>query len=371
MIESFRSPLLMETKRIEIKLARKAEAKPLETMTLLLRNYDHENDRVRQGVRRVIRELAKGRSNMDAVLTDMVHPSRNVRKAVQSFLGDFVGAHAVTYASFYEQTMLLVAMSKRKDIPVDDIMSLAELTKQTFIDGEVMEAVKDIGFCLDFVKHRYKSSEQLKEYVADILKMAPDLTRMGVYNSAIEEPLRKAMKASRTRNFNETRDLIEERTKESRLRNDLHRIAREVRESINKRPYLKREELAEPDVRLLVEQHKLMDSVTSLVLASRRSEAIDIMLDSQDRFLNEYEARLKGSVAQGDASAIYAFYNTGLVLVKVASSLIPASAEDIYQSEFRHLEGEPSIHIVMWPEPVMGYVQEVVGQLSDKTSANS
>ena len=130
-------------------------------------------------------------------MSNMVHSSRNIRKAVQSFLGEEIGAHAITYASFYEQTMLLVAMSKRKNIPIDDIVSLADISKQTFIEGEVMEAVKDIGFCLDYVKHRYKNSEQLKEYVANLLQMAPDLSRMGVYSSSIEEPLRKAMKAAR------------------------------------------------------------------------------------------------------------------------------------------------------------------------------
>jgi hypothetical protein len=266
-------------------LVKRAETKPLETVTMLLKYYDHEDNRVRQAVKETLSAMSRDKANMEAILADMVHPSRNVRKAVQGFLGDTVGAHAITYASFYEQTMLLVAMSKRKDIPVDDIMSLAELSKETFMDGEVMEAVKDVGFCLDYVKHRYKSSEQLKEYVANLLKLAPDLSRMGVYSGAIEEPLRKAMKASRYRNFDETREIIEERTKESKLRNDLHRIAREVKENINKRPSVKKEDLAEQDLTLLSEQHTLVDSVTSLLLAGKRSEAIDRLLDSEETFL--------------------------------------------------------------------------------------
>ncbi len=371
MIDSFRSSLTMEVRRAQNKLIKRAVEKPLETVTLLLRHYDHEDNRVRKSVKETLVTLAKDKVCMESILTDMVHPSRNVRKAVQGFLGDLVGAHAITYASFYEQTMLLVAMSKRKDIPVDDIMSLADLSKKTFMDGEIMEAVKDIGFSLDYVKHRYRSSEQLKEYVADLLKMAPDLSRMGVYSGAIEEPLRKAMKASRYRDFDETREIIEERTKEAKLRTVLHHIAREVKDNVNKRPTVKKGELTPSDAQILLALHDLVDSVTSLVIANERSEAIDILLGFEEKFNDDYESALKTRVKQRDPGALFVLYNVGLVCVKVTSSLIAATAEDVYQTGFRHLEGDPSIHIVMWPEAVMGQVLEAVGQGSDKAQAST
>jgi Anticodon-binding domain of tRNA ligase len=371
MIESFRSSLSMEVRRAQQKLIKRAETKPLETVTLLLRHYDHEDNRVRQAVKQTLTTLSKDKVGMESILTDMVHPSRNVRKAVQGFLGDTVGAHAITYASFYEQTMLLVAMSKRKDIPVDDIMSLADLSKQTFMDGEIMEAVKDIGFSLDNVKHRYRSSEQLKEYVADLLKMAPDLSRMGVYSGAIEEPLRKAMKASRYRNFDETRELIEERTKESKMRTVLHQIAREIKENVNKRPQVKRGELTASDVQTLSQLHDLVDSVTSLVIANERSEASALLLGFEEKFIRDYEHTVGPRVQHRDPAAMFVLYNVGLVCVKLTSSIMAATAEDVYQTGFRHLEGDPSIHIVMWPEAVMGQVLEAVGQESDKNQAST
>ncbi len=371
MIDSFRSSLAIEARRAQQKLARRAESKPLETVTLLLRHYEHEDNRVRQAVKETLIMISKDKMGMESILTDMVHPSRNVRKAVQGFLGDAVGAHAITYASFYEQTMLLVAMSKRKDIPVDDIMSLANQSRETFTAGEIMEAVKDIGFCLDYVKHRYRSSEQLKEYVADLLKMAPDLSRMGVYSGAIEEPLRKAMRASRYRNFDETREIVEERTKESKLRTDLHIIAQEVKDNVNKRPQVKKGELPPSDVQILSLLHGLVDSVTSLVIANRRSEAIEILLAFEENFIQDYESSIKVRVKQRDPGALFTLYNVGLVCVKVTSSIIATTAEDVYQSQFRHLEEDPSIHIVMWPEAVMGQVQDVVGQESDRLQAST
>jgi hypothetical protein len=370
MIDAFRSHQSLEVTRAQEKLIARSRTKPLETVTLLLRHYDHEDGRVRQSVKETLVALSKDEVCLGSVLADMVHPDRNVRKAVQKFLGDTVGAHAITYASFYEQTMLLVAMSKRKDIPVTDIVSLADLSKETFMAGEIMEAVKDIGLSLDLIKHRYRSSEQLKNYVAELLKMAPDLSRMGIYSGMIEEPLRKAMKASRNRDFDETRDIIDERTKESKLRTLLHIIAQEVKDNVNKRPWVINEELTPADNEMLTQLHDLVDSVTSLVIANRRSEAIEILIGFEENFRKKYHSILKERVKQREPAALFVLYNVGLVCVKVASSIIAATAEDVYQTGYRHLEGDPSIHIVMWPEAVMGPWLEDVGQGSDRTKAS-
>lgn len=366
MVESFRSPLSLEVRRTQQRLARRAEDKPLETVTLLLRQFDNEDIRVHKAVKDTLSQIARTKEGMEAILVDMVHPSRNVRKAVQSFLGSFVGAHAVTYASFYEQTMLLVAMARRKDIPVDDIVSLADLSKRTFIEGEVMEAVKDIGYCLDSIKHRYRSSEQLKEYVADLLKMAPDLTRMGVYSGAIEEPLRKAMKASRYRDYDETKEIIEERARESRLRTILQYVGRAVKDNINARPLVKREDLDESDLEVLTMLHDLVDTVTSLVLARKRKEAVDAIASFMEGVAHDpRHSEWQDRVRDRDPSAMFALYNVTLVCLKLTSSIMPITAEDIYQQNLRHLEGDPSIHVVMWPDVVMKIMD---GEIEERTA---
>jgi len=250
--------------------------------------------------------------------------------------------------------MLLVAMAQRKDIPVDDIISLAEQSKRTFVSGSVMEAVRDIGFSLDHVKHRYRSSEQLKDYVTELLRMAPDLTRMGVYSSNIEEPLRKAMKASRYRRYDETREVIEHRSMEAQLRSVLTEMGRKVADNIDERPKLNEDDLSVEDRAALSELYGLVDAVASLVLADRKAEAVSAML----AYFEVTPVRLtsmawRRRIEEKDPSALYALYTVALVCVKLASSLIPAAAEDIYQEDFRPIEGEPSVHLVLWPVAVM------------------
>jgi hypothetical protein len=354
LVSSLRSPLAAERRRMERRILRHGAQDPYEMVAVLLKYYNHSDRRVRDNVRSCITDISKSKAGESAVLNNIVHPSREVRRAVLSFLGEHVGFHAITYASFYEQTMLLMAMARNKNIPVDDIEALAELSKNTFLEGEIMEAVKDISACLDFVKHRYRSAEQLRNYVVDILRMAPDLTKMGVFGGAIEEPLRKAIRASGSRTYDETREIIEERMKESSVRNELLRVGRIVKESIKKRPEMQPSDLSGVDVWALSRIHELLDSVTSATLAGRRDEGIELLrVFLEDEFVGFYDENCRDRVASGDPSALFTVYTIGIVCLKLSSGLMPASAEEIFQKYFRDLEEELSIHLVMWPEIVM------------------
>lgn len=354
LVSSLRSPLAAERRRMERRILRRGAQDPYEMVAVLLKYYNHPDKRVRGSVRSSLKEIASSRAGQNAVLNNTVHPSRDVRRAVLAFLGENVGFHAITYASFYEQTMLLTAMARNRNIPVDDIEALADLSKNTFLEGEIMEAVKDISSCLDFVKHRYKNAEQLRNYVVDILRMAPDLTKIGVFGGPIEEPLRKAIRASRSRTYDETREIIEERMKESGVRNELIRIGKIVKETVKERPEMGPSDLSGVDVWVVSRLHELMDGVTSATLSGKKDEGIEQLRSFlEDEFADFYEENCKDRIAAGDRSAAFTVYTIGLVCLKLASGLLPSSSEEIYQRYFRELEEELSIHLVMWPEIVM------------------
>lgn len=355
MLDSFSSDQGSGAERMRRKLIKRAETNPQETVVLLLRNLESRNGRVKGPVLETLTDLAKDRNALSAILEQMVHPSRNVRKAVQIFLGDLVGPHAVVYASLFEQTMLVVAMSQRKDISMEDIVSLAELSKETFMDGEVMGSIKDIGFCIDQAKHRYRSSEQLKDYLSDFLKMAPDLSRMGVYSGTLEEPLRKAMKATRTRSFDEAREVIEERAQEAKLRRGLQRMAREIRENVSSRPALDAGLLSDQDREEISTLRGVAGSVDNLVRGNGRSKAVVVLHEYIDGYLHGYGVSLRTRALAGDVGALAAMYMIHLRCVMLASLLIPITAEGAYLYGFKDLEGAASIHVVPIPAGMNGH----------------
>jgi valyl-tRNA synthetase len=54
-----------------------------------------------------------------------------------------------------------------------------------------------------------------------------------------------------------------------------------------------------------------------------------------------------------DESALYTLYTIGLGIVKLCAPFLPFITEEIYQRWYKKFEGEQSIHIATWPQPVL------------------
>ncbi len=339
-----------ERTRIEKRILHQAAEDPSEIVAILLHNYSHENKRIAREVRKLLDRLTEDRKGMMAVLDNIVNSNRDIRDAAVQYLKEKRGIYAITYAAFLEHTELLVALARSKDIPVSDIQALVEISKESFLDGEMMEALKDIAASIDFIKHRHRAADQLKGYVTEMLRMAPDLTRLGVYDERIEEPLKRAINATKMQPLDETKEIIEIRGVESSIRQSLDKMSKAVRASHKIKPTLQVEQMQGDDVMAIVKLRDVMASVTQLTVAGKRSESLHTLQDYIKNDYSEYYSRAKKRVEAGDPSASMTVYVIGLVGLKLASAMMPQTAEDIYQKCYRFYESEPSVHIVPWPE---------------------
>jgi hypothetical protein len=342
-----------EQGRIEKRIIRIATEDPSEMVTVLLRNYSHANKRVEAAVSKWLDWLTEDRRGMKAVLDDVIHPNRVIRDSAVQYLKEKRGIYAITYCAFLEHTELLIALASNKDIPVADIQALVEISKESFLEGEMMEALKDIAASIDFIKHRHRAADQLKGYVTEMLRMAPDLTRLGVYNERIEEPLKQAINASKMRALDETKEIIAIRGVESSIRYMLDKIAKAVRTSSNVKPTMEMEQMKGDDVMAIMKLRDVLGSVTQLTMAGKRSESLHALQEYLKKDCSEYYSRGRKRLEAGEQSASTTVYNIGLVALKLASAQMPQTAEDIYQKYYRHYEAEPSVHIVPWPEAMI------------------
>jgi hypothetical protein len=339
-----------ERGRIERKVIQHAGEDPSDMVTILLHNYSNENKRIAKEVRKLLDQLTEERNGMKSVLNNIIHPNRDIRNAAVEYLKARRGIYAITYAAFLEHTELLVALARSKDIPVSDIQALIEISKESFLDGEMMEALKDIAASIDFIKHRHRAADQLKGYVTEMLRMAPDLTRLGVYDGRIEEPLKRAINATKMHALDETKEIIAIRGTESSIRYSLDKIAKVVRTSIKLKPTIQMEQMQGDDVMVLVKLRDVLGSVTQLTMAGKRSESLQTLQDYLKTDCSEYNSRAKKRIEAEEQSASLTVYTIGLVTLKLASAMMPQTAEDIYQKYYRFYEIEPSVHIVPWPE---------------------
>jgi len=345
---SLRSPL--ERGSMQRRVMHLASEDPTEMVTILLKFYDHENPKTAGEVRSLLEKITSDPRAMRVVLDDITHSNPSVRKNAVIFLRQKKGFHAATYASFLENTSLLITMAHNKDIPVQDIEALLEVSKDSYLNGEMMEALQDIAACLDFIKHRQRTSEALRGYVTQMLKMAPDLTRIGAYDERLGEPLRKAIQASKNREVDETKDIISVRTQESTIRSDLNRIGKAIRSSTDDKPSIDHSQMAGADVWAMSRLKGFIETITSLAIAGKREEGLKLLGDYLEDDYPEFHEAAKERIGSKDQSALFTEYNIGLVALKLASYLMPQTAEDIYQRYFRNFEPEPSIHIVRWPD---------------------
>ena len=343
-----------ERKRAEARVLKIAETEPNQMVTVLLRYYDNENEKVKEIIKNLLAEISKTPAGKEAIVDNVSNLNRDVRRGVKLAIQEIWGPQAAPYAARYEQTVMLLGFARKRDVPVDDIERLAVTTKTTFFGGETVRAITDISHCLELVKLRFRNVENLKNYLSEMLRTIPELNKMGVSTTSMEESLKTALSVSRNRQFDYTNGLIDDRINEIEIRDELIFIGETVKANAPSRPEMRLADLNGMDVWAF----EKMSEIIQMTIASNLRGTRSIALNGLHGFLvNEfstyYENNAKMRITELDPSALFTVYIIGLVSLKLVSDLIPVMAEEIYQKYYRRLERDPSVLLVTWPEVVM------------------
>ena len=154
--------------------------------------------------------------------------------------------------------------------------------------------------------------------------------------------------------MDETKEIIAIRGTESSIRYSLDKLAKTVRTSAKVKPStMQMEQMQGDDVMAIMKLRDILGSVTQLTMAGKRNEGLLALQEYLKKDCSEYYSRAKKRVEEGDQSASMTVYTIGIVALKLASALMPQTAEDIYQKYYRYYENEPSVHIVPWPEAMI------------------
>lgn len=358
LIDSLASPLALERRRMENRLVSVAKKETRAIVQMLLRNLDNEVPRVHESIAKCLVEIAKRTEGRESIVDSLNHPEPAIRKGAKIIIPEVWGIQATPYPTLYEQTFHLIESARERDIPLDDIEVLMGISQQVLLDGEVMKAINDIGKCLEFVKRRYKNSESLKEYISDMLKISPELHRMGVSIINFDESLKTAIRASRSRTYDYTQEIIDQRVMEMEVKDQLRNLGQLVRESIKTRPTMDMESIAPADRKMISKMTHIIDTINTKNLSGNLVKSIEDMhaflLKDFEWYYNEDVMRRLG---EGERSANITIYLIGISFLKLASVMMPSVAEDIYQKYFREMEGAASIYTVVWPEVVMEIIR--------------
>ncbi|HPR99194.1 MAG TPA: hypothetical protein PLC39_07845, partial [Methanomassiliicoccales archaeon] len=207
LVESLASPISLERKHMESRVLRATKDDPEGMVAALLRNTEAKNEAARESIRDLLDQISQSREGKAAVLENLSHPDQDVRKGIRIMMVRIWGEGTDSFAADYEQALLLMNLARSRDIFVDDIVTLAELVKVTLLEGDREKAMEDISLVVELLKHRYRAVETMKNYLADMLKITPELSKLGMMSGRIEESLRVASRANKQRSFDYTKDI--------------------------------------------------------------------------------------------------------------------------------------------------------------------
>ncbi len=354
LLDSLASPLSLERKRMESRVLSVAEDEIEGMVAVLLRYTEAKNDNARESVLRLLDEISQTREGKAAILENLSHPDQEVRKGVRTMMVRIWGEGTDAFAADYEQSLLLMNLARSRDIFVDDIITLSDLVKVTLLEGDRDKSLEDIAIVVELLKHRYRAVETMKNYLADMLKITPELSRLGMMSGRIEESLRVASRANKQRAFDYTKDLIDEKLREVETIDQMRSLGVSLKELLTEAPHVPLEQLSGMDVWLFARLKELVAEGTNLNVTSRRSELIDMV----GSFLSEevfpyLRDKAQDRLSARDPSLLFSLYTAGLTCLKLLHEPLPKVAEELYVTYFRDLEGVSTVADISWSSAVM------------------
>ncbi|HOE52364.1 MAG TPA: hypothetical protein PKO24_01875 [Methanomassiliicoccales archaeon] len=354
LVESLGSPLSMERKRMEGRVLSAFEEEAGAIMAMLLRHMETRNDNAREAIDRLLNGLTASREGKAALLENLAHPDQEVRKGARTMLVRIWGEGMGAFATDYEQAMLLMNVARSRDIYVDDIMTLTELVKVTLLEGDRERALEDIALIVKLLRHRYRSVETMKDYLAEMLRITPELSKLGVMSGRIEESLRTASRANRTRTFDYTKELIDERMREVELIDRMRSIGATVKEALTEAPHMPLDDISGTDMRMFTHLKGLVEKGTTMSVTGRASEIVAMVSAFlADELFPYLEGKAQDRLSAMDPSLLYVIYTVGLTCLKLMAEPLPSVSEELYVTYFKELEGAPSLAAVPWPSAVL------------------
>ena len=354
LLDSLASPLSLERKRMESRVLNVAQDDTEGMVAVLLHYTEAKNENARGSILRLLDEISQTREGRAAILENLSHPDQEVRKGVRTMMVRIWGEGTDSFAADYEQALLLMNLAHSRDIFVDDIVTLAELVKVTLLEGDRDKALEDIALVAELLKHRYRAVETMKNYLADMLKITPELSKLGMMSGRIEESLRVASRANKQRSFDYTKDLIDEKMREVETIDQLRSLGVSVRELMVEAPHVPLEKLSGMDVWMISRLKELVAEGTNLNVTARRSDLIDLIGSFLRGEVFPYlRDKAQDRLSARDPSLLFALYTVGLTCLKLLHEPLPKVAEELYVTYFRDLEGAQTVNDISWPSAVM------------------
>jgi len=345
-----------------------AHRNPLAVIPILVKHFDSDIPKVRKQVRDSLSRLTQSEVGELALVECIFSRHLQIASTAAAILEDR-GFNSVNFLSYYRQAEALVMRARKDDVFCQDIEELISDSIDTYKEGRFDQAMTNMMMAKDLLEDRLEWHGHLRNYIKDVLKLTPALSRSGVQTDGIQDSIRNVSKAMQEREYTEAKALLDLRREETRLWKQLWSLDEYITKRVKVKPITELMVLKDPDKSLLESFRGIKAQVQELMQDGKSVEALRLVEGFlRDEVSSGYLTREGKRLDSKDEAAWYSMWAVSLGILKVLAPIVPNLAEEFYQQYFRDREGAPSIHTVGWPEP---FAEEEPPKAAPKPSKKS
>ena len=166
----------------------------LSVMPLLVRYYNHDNARVRSQIRSSLSRLAGSEPGEQALIECMFSKNTKISHTAASILEE-KNYSSMDFLSVFRQTESLVSQARKAAVFSQDIEELVADSIETYKEGRFDQGMTDLVMARDLLVDRLEWHSHLRNYMKDVLRLTPMLSRSGVQVDSIQDSIRNLASA--------------------------------------------------------------------------------------------------------------------------------------------------------------------------------
>ena len=333
-------------------IRRHALVSPVSMMPLLLRFLEHTDPEIRSIADQLVEETISTPTGEQALI-ECLFSAHHVVSINAAELLEKRGLGGEKFREIYASSEKLFAKCKALEIYTADVKDLFIDSIGLYKKKAVEQATENIVLAHDLLQDRVDWSENLKQYITDVLRLSPQLSQSGVSMDNIQASLKTIAGSLKTRDYKETRDIVDGKKMEAAIGSELSSVFSFISKRMKGAKIDPESQISDEDRWIFESMRKLAGEIKDSL---RNDEKIEAMRSVYSFVAQELAGRYLEHVAKrierGDPKAAAAAGSAMLGMTKILALVLPNVAFELYDDSLRTLVGKEDLDDAGWPSPL-------------------
>jgi Anticodon-binding domain of tRNA ligase len=322
---------------------------PVSMMPLLLRFLEHTDPEIRSIADQLVEETISTPKGEQALI-ECLFSAHHVVSINAAELLERKGLGGEKFREIYASSEKLFAKCKALEIYTADIKDLFIDSIELYKKKAVEQATGDIVLAHDLLQDRLEWNENLKRYITDVLRLSPQLSQSGVSMDNIQASLKTIAGTMKTRDYKETRDLVEGKKMEAAIGSELSSAFSFISKRMKNVKIDPQSQIPDEDKWIFEGMRKLAGEIKTSMGSDGKVEAMrSVYSFVAQELAGRYLEHIAKRIEKGDAKAAAAAGSAMLGMTKILALVLPNVASELYDDSLKALVGKDDLDDVAWP----------------------